>query len=170
MVDIGRDHCGSSGPTQPTTARRLLNFLKEGDSTTSLGNLCQCSITFNIKTCYLVFRQNRLCSSLYPLPFVVALGTTEKSLSPSSLHFPFRYFYTLIRSMSCPLSSSPTSRTFPSLFWTVPALSPSSQERCSSRFIIFMVLCWTLSSMSVSLLSFSWKSAVLEYQECSTRV
>lgn len=96
----------------------------------------KCSITFNIKMCYLVFRQNWLCSN-DPLPFVVALGTTEKSLSL------LYTFYTLIISVSCPLSSSPTSQTFPSRFWTVPALSSSSQERCSSHFIIFMVLFWT---------------------------
>ena len=29
-----------------------------------------------------------LCSSLCPLPLVLALGATEKSLAPSSLHLP----------------------------------------------------------------------------------
>ena len=36
--------------------------------------------------------------SLCPLPLVLSLGTTEKSLAPSSLHPPFRYSYTLTRS------------------------------------------------------------------------
>jgi len=36
--------------------------------------------------------------SLCPLSVVLSLGTTEESLAPSSLHPPFRYLYTLIRS------------------------------------------------------------------------
>lgn len=123
----------------------------------------KCSITFNIKMCYLVFRQNWLCSN-DPLPFVVALGTTEKSLSL------LYTFYTLIISVSCPLSSSPTSQTFPSRFWTVPALSSSSQERCSSHFIIFMVLFWTLSSMSNFCLSLGTGVPRVQYKSEVTAV
>jgi len=43
-------------------------------------------------------RGNLLCFSLCPLPLVLSLGTTEKYLSLSSLHSPFRYLCTLIRS------------------------------------------------------------------------
>ena len=57
-------------------------------------------------------------SGLCPLTLVLALGTTAKSLAPSSLHPPFRYLYTLIRS---PQSSSPDR--------TVPALSASPHSR-----------------------------------------
>ena len=71
---------------------------KDGDYTTSLGSLCQCSVTFPVKKCFLMFRGNLLCFSLCPLPLVLSLGTTEKSLAPSSLHPPFRYLCTLIRS------------------------------------------------------------------------
>ena len=45
-----------------------------------------------------MFRANLLCYSLCPLPLVLSLGTTERGLAPSSLHPPFRYLYTLIRS------------------------------------------------------------------------
>jgi len=67
-----------------TTFRRLLNISREGDSTTSLGSLCQCSVTLRGKKFFLMFRWNFLCFSLCPLPLVLSLGTTEKSLAPSS--------------------------------------------------------------------------------------
>ena len=38
-----------------------------------------------------------LCFSLSPLPLVLSLGTTKKSLALSSLHLSFRYSWTLIR-------------------------------------------------------------------------
>jgi len=45
-----------------------------------------------------MLRENLLCFVLCPLPLVLSLDTTEKSLAPSSLHPPFRYLHTLIRS------------------------------------------------------------------------
>lgn len=160
MVDIGRDHWESSGPTQPTTARCLLNILKEGDSTTTLGNLCQCSITFNIKMCYLVFRQNWLCSN-DPLPFVVALGTTEMSLSLSSLHFLYTDNILVMSPLLLPhlpnlpfsILNSPSSQ----LFLTGEVLQ--SLHQLHGPFLESFQLCPTF----VFLLE-------LEYQECSTRL
>jgi len=76
---------------------RLLSASKDADATTSLGNLCQCLVTLTVKKCFLMFRGNLLCFSLCPLPLVLSLGTTKKSLDPS-LHPPFRYWSTLIRS------------------------------------------------------------------------
>lgn len=70
--------------------------LQEGDSTTSLGSLCHCSITCTAQKGCLVFMGNLLCSSLCPLPLVLSLGTTQKTLALSSLHSPFRYLYILI--------------------------------------------------------------------------
>ena len=52
---------------------------------TSLGNLFQCSIALTVKKYFLMFRGNLLCFSLCPLPLVLSLGTTDKSLAPSSL-------------------------------------------------------------------------------------
>ena len=66
-----------------TASRRSLNISREGDSTTSLGSLSQGSITLTVKF-FLVFSWNFLCFSLCPLPLVLSLGTTEKSLAPSS--------------------------------------------------------------------------------------
>ena len=57
---------------------------REGDSTAPLGSLCQGSVTPRMKKFFLIFRRNFLCLSLCPLPLVLSLGTTEKSLAPSS--------------------------------------------------------------------------------------
>jgi len=108
MLGVGRDLCGSSSPTHlpkqshlllhRTFSRWVLNISREGDSTTSLGSLFQCSVTLRGKKLFLVFRWNFLCLSLCPLPLVLSLDTTEKSLAPSSRHPPLRYLYTFRRS------------------------------------------------------------------------
>lgn len=73
-------------------SRHLLDISKKGNSTTSLDNLCQCSVNCTAQKCLLMFRQNLLCSILFSLPLVLLLGT-------------FRYLYELMRS-PC-VSSSP---------------------------------------------------------------
>ena len=67
-----------------TSSRRVLNISREGDSTTSLGSLFQCSVTLRGKKFILIFSWSFLCFSLCPLPLVLLLGTTEQSLAPSS--------------------------------------------------------------------------------------
>ena len=67
-----------------TLSRRVLNISREGDSTTPLGSLGQGSVTLRGKKFFLLFRRSFLCFSLCPLPLVVSLGTTEKSLASSS--------------------------------------------------------------------------------------
>jgi len=57
-----------------------LNISREGDSTASLGSLFQCSVTLRGKKFFLMFRRNFLCFSLSPLPLVLSLGITGKSL------------------------------------------------------------------------------------------
>jgi len=95
MVGVGRDLCGSSSPTPlqkqdhlqqaaQDRVQAVLNISREGDSTTSLGSLFQCSITFRGKKFFLMFSWNFPCFSLCPLPLVLLLGTTEKSLASSS--------------------------------------------------------------------------------------
>ena len=69
-----------------TLSRQVLNISRE-ESTTSLGNLFQCSITLRGKKFFLMFRGNFLCFSLCPLSLLLLLGTTEKSLAPSSIIF-----------------------------------------------------------------------------------
>ena len=93
MVGVGRHLCGSSSPTPlpkqghlqqaaETLSRRILNISREGDSTASLGSLFQCSVTLRGKKFFLMFSWNFLCFSLCPLPLVLSVGTTEKSLAP----------------------------------------------------------------------------------------
>jgi len=61
MVGVGRDLCGSSSPTLlpkqghlQQAAQDLVqvvsNISREGDSTTSLGSLFQCSVTLRVKS------------------------------------------------------------------------------------------------------------------------
>jgi len=67
-----------------TLSRQVLNISREGDSTTSLGRLFQCSITLRVKKFFFVLSWNFLCFSLCPLPLVLSLDTTEKCLASSS--------------------------------------------------------------------------------------
>jgi len=87
--------CGYSSPTpcrsrvtysrpQRTLSRWVLNISREGDSTTSLGSLFQCSVILRGKKFFLLFRWNFLCFSLCPLPLGLSMGTTEMNLAPSS--------------------------------------------------------------------------------------
>ena len=59
-----------------TASRRGLNISREGDSTTSLGSLCQGSVTLRVKKSFLMFRRNFLSFSFCPLLLVLSLGTT----------------------------------------------------------------------------------------------
>ena len=45
----------------PCFSRQVLNISREGDSTTSLGSLFQCSITLRVKKFFLMFSWNFLC-------------------------------------------------------------------------------------------------------------
>lgn len=54
----------------------------EGDSSNSLGNLLQCSVTLMVKKFFLLFRQNLLCCRVCLLPLTLLLGTSEKNLAP----------------------------------------------------------------------------------------
>ena len=62
--------CCSSGAAQSQlpgmVARPFLNRSREGDSTTSLGKLCQWSDTLTVKTWFLTYRGNVLCFSACP--------------------------------------------------------------------------------------------------------
>ena len=63
------------------TFRWVVNFSIEGDSTTSLGNLFQCSITLTVMNFFFMFVWNILCSSFRPLLLILLLRTTKKSLA-----------------------------------------------------------------------------------------
>ena len=95
MVEVGRDlrvcllqpllKQGQQKQGAQNPAPTALEDLQEGDLTVSLCRLCQCSIMHSTEGLP-VFRQNLLCSSLFPLPLVLELGTTDKSLALSSLY------------------------------------------------------------------------------------
>lgn len=58
----------------------------DGESTASLASHASAQARSQWKKCFLMFMGNLLSYSLCPLPFVLALGSTEKSLFPSSLY------------------------------------------------------------------------------------
>lgn len=70
-------------------------------TTIFLSNLCQHSIVCTVQKRFLMFRWNLSYSSLYPIPLVLALGTAENSMAPSSLQPPF---IDKIHSLSLPFS------------------------------------------------------------------
>lgn len=79
-----------------TGSRWFLDVSREGDCPASLG---RCSLTHTVKELFLVSRQSFLRCSSCPLPLVLLLGTSEKSLAPRSCCPPFRNSYMLIRSL-----------------------------------------------------------------------
>lgn len=89
---------------------------------------------------FLTFKHDLLHFSLCPLNFIMSLDTTENS---GSVLFAAS-FQVLIDIVEIPLSF------LFSRLNTQSSLNLSSQEMCSSLFIIFMALHWTLSSMSMS--------------------
>lgn len=84
----------------------VLNIIKDGNSTTFLGNLFQCWIACSVKKCSLTSREDFLNLNLCPLA-LVSLGTTERRLVLlCSPHWVFRA--TLVRPLSllyCRLNS-----------------------------------------------------------------
>lgn len=103
-------------------SRLLWNKSKAGKPTTSLRNMCQCLVTITGKKCFLIFRGYLLCFCLCPLPLVLALGPTEKSLIITSLQPFYRCLYTLMRSP----------RAIPSLFWWDSTLSAFAHRRSAT--------------------------------------
>lgn len=84
-VEVGRNlwQLSGLGPDAQDNVQVILGITKNGDSTTSLCNLCQDSVTLTVKRCPDVWRDP------LPLWFVpVASGPgMGYSLSPSPLHF-----------------------------------------------------------------------------------
>jgi len=97
MLGVGRDTQRPSSPTplpkQVHIEQVAWDLIQVGfenlqrmrlRSAAPLGSLFQCFITLRGKKFFVMFRSNFLCFSLRPLPLVLSLGTTEKSLAPSS--------------------------------------------------------------------------------------
>lgn len=55
-----------------TMSRQFLSVPQDGDSTASLGTLCQCSGILTVKICLLIFRGNLLCFSVCPLTLILS--------------------------------------------------------------------------------------------------
>jgi len=143
MVEVGRDLGRSSGPTpcssraiysqSPRTMFRwLLSICKDGDSTTSLGNLCQCLATLTVKKCFLIFRQSLLCFIFVPIAFGPVTGHHWKA--PGSILFApslqvFQHFDKIPLSLLFSRQNS------------LSSLSLSSQETCSTACITLVALC-----------------------------
>ena len=89
IVEVGRDLCGSPSPT-PLLKQGHLQQAAQDRVQVGLEYLQrrrlqgQGSVTLRGKKFFLLFSWNFLCFSLCPLPLVLLLGTTEKSLAPSS--------------------------------------------------------------------------------------
>lgn len=79
-------------------SRCVLYITREGDFTTSLGSLIQCSVTFKVKKFFLMAVWNFLYFTSWMLPLVMSLGPAGRSLTPSTCLPPNRYLYVLIRS------------------------------------------------------------------------
>lgn len=95
MAEVGRDLWRSANPIlvqagTPCVAPDHIQVAFEGiqgDSTNSLGNLCHCSVTCREKVfpeVQIVFKL-KLYFILCPLPLVLSLSTTEKSLTKTTL-------------------------------------------------------------------------------------
>lgn len=89
IVRVGRQLWKSSSPSscqdRVTCSRQHLEqeCPREGHSTTFLGSLSQSYATLNVSF-YFMFRWHFMCPILWPLPLILSLGTTEKSLAASS--------------------------------------------------------------------------------------
>jgi len=117
------------GPVKPST-----NISSEGDSTSSLNNLCKCLIVLTIKNLFHVSRQN---FSLCPLPLVLCILVKEVGTPP--LYLLFRYRKTVIRSPELSLVQAERSQFF------------SNFPHMSTSPAITVALCWTLSNFSMTL-------------------
>lgn len=72
------------------SVQSCLSILNDGESTTSLGSLCQCLTAHTVKTpVFLLFKQNSLCFDLCSLLHVLPLGTTGPVSSFFTLHRVF---------------------------------------------------------------------------------
>lgn len=96
VVEVGRNLWRSSGPTpllkwghpEPVAQDPVQMAFGDGDSTTSLANLGQCSVTLIVTKCFPMFMWHLLCFSLYPSPLVLAfqLGGYQHVLAHGLVH------------------------------------------------------------------------------------
>lgn len=75
-------------------ASEILSVSIDRTFSISLGNVFLC---LNNKKVFSWLRWNFTCFRLFPLPFVLSLGTSKSSLAPFSSSHPIRYLYTWVR-------------------------------------------------------------------------
>jgi len=151
MVEVGRSLWRSPCPNpllkqghlkqwSKTVSRQLLNIPKHGHSTTTLGNLVQCSAIITVKKRFLVFRRNLLHFSLCPLLLVLHWVPLK---DPASILFTSSHqvliYINQIPEPSLSRLKSPRSFSLSYVSFSIP-------------FINFVARRWMLSSMSMSLL------------------
>lgn len=110
--------------------------------TTSLGNLCLCSVILIVRKAFLVSRLWFLCLRLCSLSLVLSLNTVEKSLDESFFSFSlqvFAYIYSTFPEPALWDQQSQLSQLFPT----------SEQFQALNH---LSALPWILSSLSRSLL------------------
>lgn len=83
-------------------------------STTSLDNLSQCLDTLRVEKCFLMFRENFLCFSLYPLSLICHRSPLRRALLHSLCTFPSVLIHAMRLTLSLFFSrpNSPISLTF----------------------------------------------------------
>lgn len=120
-----------------------LNVCREEDSTTSLGSLLQCSSTLNVKKFFLMLSWKFLWFSLWTLLLVLSLQCAPLK---KVCHPPFGIWLWDIYIHQWDLLS-----VFSRLN-RLSSCSLSSYKRCSRPLIVFVVIHWTLSSISLFIL------------------
>lgn len=128
-------------------SRWLLKLFKDGNSTSSLDNLCLYSGTLTVKRWLLMFKQNFLCFSLCPFVSGALTGHDWKE-TLSLLFAPSLELFVYTKKIPTTLFffqlSSPSSLSLP------------SYDACLDLLTIFVTLCWTHSRSFTSLVY--WKA------------
>ncbi|KAK4820465.1 LOW QUALITY PROTEIN: hypothetical protein QYF61_027747 [Mycteria americana] len=96
--------------SRSTTSTHLLNTSRDGDSTTSLGSLCQCLTTLSVQKFFLISSLNLPWCNLRPFPLVLSLITWEKRLNT---HVATTSFQVVVESNK--VSPQPPPLQFPQL-------------------------------------------------------
>lgn len=132
-----------------TMSKWLLSISKDGDFTISLGKFWQCSVTFAVTKCFLMFRGDFSHFSLCPLLLVLSLVTTKHSLAQHVL-------FALSLLWWDPFKPSPG--------WTVPVVSALPHRKDawepSSSF-------WPFTGLSPAALNM-WFGSLIQLRDTDT--
>lgn len=158
--ELGRSSCSKpllmQGPRagQPQTLfRQLLSISKDRDSKNSQSNLCW--HTPSSFQCFLKFKGNLLCFSLWPLTLVTGHIWKEPDSAVFVPSFQvFTHIYKMLLSLILSRRNSHS------------CLSLKSYERGSNSFIILVTFWWIFSCSSISLLDWETQNRI-QHCRCS---